>query len=134
MPQVPSVCEMYPILSPLPQRVLKEMNRLGVMIDLSHVSVATMKDALEYSKAPVIFSHSSAYSLCDHRRNVPDDVLQLVVRNSKREGEPLVFCGSSPTFTPTPLRAEEHKESGDGELLQLLCVLLKGCHPVPSGW
>lgn len=103
MPQVPSVCEMYPILSPLPQRVLKEMNRLGVMIDLSHVSVATMKDALEYSKAPVIFSHSSAYSLCDHRRNVPDDVLQLVVRHSRREGEPLVCCGSPPTFTPTPL-------------------------------
>ncbi|KAK7801794.1 hypothetical protein U0070_027515 [Myodes glareolus] len=69
-------------LSVFGKRVLKEMNRLGVMIDLSHVSVATMKDALEYSKAPVIFSHSSAYSLCDHRRNVPDDVLQLV--KSKR--------------------------------------------------
>lgn len=69
-------------LSVFGKRVLKEMNRLGVMIDLSHVSVATMKDALEYSEAPVIFSHSSAYSLCDHRRNVPDDVLQLV--KSKR--------------------------------------------------
>uniref|UniRef100_A0A3Q2HKP2 Dipeptidase n=1 Tax=Equus caballus TaxID=9796 RepID=A0A3Q2HKP2_HORSE len=56
----------------------QEMNRLGVMIDLAHVSVATMKAALELSKAPVIFSHSSAYSLCAHRRNVPDDVLQLV--------------------------------------------------------
>lgn len=65
-------------LSPFGELVLNEMNRLGVMIDLSHVSVATMKDALQLSKAPVIFSHSSAYSVCPHRRNVPDDVLQLV--------------------------------------------------------
>nr|XP_035137722.1 dipeptidase 1 isoform X2 [Callithrix jacchus] len=65
-------------LSPFGQRVVKELNRLGVMIDLAHVSVATMKDALRLSRAPVIFSHSSAYSLCTSRRNVPDDVLQLV--------------------------------------------------------
>lgn len=55
------------------------MNRLGVMIDLAHVSVATMKAALQLSSAPVIFSHSSAYKLCPHKRNVPDDVLELVV-------------------------------------------------------
>ncbi|XP_021486902.1 dipeptidase 1 [Meriones unguiculatus] len=69
-------------LSDFGKRVLKEMNRLGVMIDLSHVSVATMKAALQLSKAPVIFSHSSAYSLCPHRRNVPDDVLQMVKNTS----------------------------------------------------
>ncbi|XP_021076393.1 dipeptidase 1 [Mus pahari] len=69
-------------LSPFGKRLLSEMNRLGVMIDLSHVSVATMKDALQISKAPVIFSHSSAYSVCAHRRNVPDDVLQLVKNTS----------------------------------------------------
>lgn len=68
-------------LSPVSaQSVVKEMNRLGVIIDLAHVSVATMKATLRLSTAPVIFSHSSAYSLCQHRRNVPDDVLQLVVR------------------------------------------------------
>ncbi|XP_031193259.1 dipeptidase 1 [Mastomys coucha] len=69
-------------LSPFGKRVLNEMNRLGVMIDLSHVSVATMKDALQLSKAPVIFSHSSAYSLCPSGRNVPDDILQLVKNTS----------------------------------------------------
>lgn len=65
-------------LSDFGKRVLKELNRLGVMVDLSHVSVATMKAALQLSKAPVIFSHSSAYSLCPSRRNVPDDILELV--------------------------------------------------------
>ncbi|KAM9228157.1 dipeptidase 1 [Leptosomus discolor] len=65
-------------LSPFGKTVLEEMNRLGMIVDLAHVSVETMKVALNFSKAPVIFSHSSAYSLCPHRRNVPDDVLRMV--------------------------------------------------------
>ncbi|XP_036278577.1 dipeptidase 1 isoform X1 [Pipistrellus kuhlii] len=60
------------------ESVVRELNRLGVIIDLAHVSVATMKAALNQTRAPVIFSHSSAFALCRHRRNVPDDVLQLV--------------------------------------------------------
>ncbi|NXJ63572.1 DPEP1 Dipeptidase, partial [Rostratula benghalensis] len=65
-------------LSSFGKKVLAEMNRLGMIVDLAHVSVETMKVVLNLSKAPVIFSHSSAYSLCQNRRNVPDEVLRMV--------------------------------------------------------
>ncbi|KAF3174155.1 hypothetical protein TWF225_009579 [Orbilia oligospora] len=61
--------------------LIREFNRLGMIIDLSHVSAATMRDVLSISVSPIIFSHSSSFSLTPHPRNVPDDVLQLVKKN-----------------------------------------------------
>ena len=68
-------------LSEFGRDVVREMNRIGMFVDLSHVSADVMRDALDVSSAPVIFSHSSAFEICKHPRNVPDDVLGRLATN-----------------------------------------------------
>jgi membrane dipeptidase len=76
------------------------MNRLGMMVDLSHVSADVMRQAIALSKAPVIFSHSSTRALMDHPRNVPDDVLRLLPANGG-----VVMVNFYPGFLSTEYRA-----------------------------
>ena len=77
MPETPK----FGGLSPFGEKIVGEMNRLGMLVDLSHTSADTMRDALDVSKAPVIFSHAAARQLVDIPRNVPDDVIARLPAN-----------------------------------------------------
>ncbi|KAI0348198.1 hypothetical protein BDW22DRAFT_1480045 [Trametopsis cervina] len=127
-------------LSPLGHSLIDELNRLGVLVDISHTSDETARQALKYSKAPVIWSHSSARALYTHERNIPDDILALV-GTAKGKTDAVIMVNFVPDFIAAPGKADlnivadhiEHIASITGKKHVGLGSDFDGINTVPEG-
>ncbi len=107
----------YNGLTPFGEQVVKEMNRLGMLIDLSHVSAVTMNKVLDITQSPVIFSHSSVRSISSHPRNVPDDVLKRLPSNGG-----VIMVNFAPPFVSEDVRQYNARKDAEEARLKTICV------------